>query len=95
MVRKVGLAARMAALAQIWHEITRCHDSLGLVDDRGGGDAGGGAQGLQNVMHLRLVLAIAAHALPHESHSVQAQHFSALVGEVQDDIGDGEEHVRV
>ena len=95
MIGEIGLTARMASLTEIWYQIAGCHDGFGLVDDGRGGDAGGGTQGLQDVMHLRLVLAIGAHALPHEGHGIQPHDLGALVGKVENDVGDSEENLRI
>ena len=41
MIGNVADPALMAALAQIGHQITRADDGFGLVNNSGGGDAGG------------------------------------------------------
>ncbi len=95
VIGEIGLAACVAALPQIRHQITWRDDGLRLVDQRGCGNAGGRAERLQNVVHLGLVLAVGAEALPHEGHGIETQNVDAPVGEIQHHIDNFEEDLRV
>ena len=60
-----------------------------------GGDARAGAQGLQQHMHLGFRLAAGTQSFPHEGHRIQPQHIDAGIGEVQHDLGNFKENLRV
>ena len=46
MIGKVSLAASMATLTEIGHQITWCHNGFSFVNNSGGCNAGGSPQGL-------------------------------------------------
>ena len=95
MISKIALAAGMLALAEIGDQVLGCDDRLFLVDQGGGHDAAGGAQRLQQLMHLGLVLAAGPQAFPHEGHGIEPHHIHALVGKEEHDLDDLEKHLRV
>ena len=88
MVGEVADPARVLAHAEVGRQVRRADDRLGLEEDRGGRDAGDRAERAGEVVHLGLVLAVGAEALPDEGDRVEAEHLHAQVGQRQDDVGE-------
>ena len=87
VVGEVALLALVPARAEVAHELARGDDRLGLERDAGGRDPQRGAERLQQLVDLGLVLAVGALALPQERHRVEPQHVDAGRGEVEHRLG--------
>ena len=88
VVGEVADPARVLTHAEVGRQLRRADDRLGLEQDRGGRDPGDRAERAGEVVHLGLVLAAGAEALPDERDRVQAEDLHAQVGQRQDDVGD-------
>ena len=95
MVREVALAALVPADAEVAHQVARGHDRLRLEEHPWGGDPHQRAEGLQQLVDLRLVLAVRPDPLPQERHGVEAQHVDADVRQLEHDLGHRGEDGRV
>ena len=95
VVRHVRDPAVVSPLAQVAHQVTGADDRLGLEDDRRRDDARAGTQGLEQVVDLRLVLAVGAQALPHERDRVEAERLHPARQQRQEHIEHLEEDPRV
>ncbi len=67
--------------AEVLHQLLRRHDRLGLERHTGRRDADQRPQRAQDQVHLGLVLAVGALALPQERRRVQPEHVDAVVGQ--------------
>ncbi len=54
-----------------------------------------GTQRLRNCVHFWLSLAVGANALPDECDGIKTQAVGATIREVQNDVGEFAEHIRV
>ena len=95
MVREVALHPLVAAEPEVGDEIARRDDRLRLEGDRRRDDPHGGAVGLEQVVHLGLVLAVRPHPLPQERDGIQPQDVDADRREVEHGCGHGDEHLGV
>jgi len=85
----------MFALTEIGDQVFRGHDRLGLVDQGGGCDARGGAQGLQYLRHLGLILVAGSQPFPHEGDGTEPHHFDAAIGQCHHRLDHLQKHLRV
>jgi hypothetical protein len=67
--------------AEVLHQLLRRHDRLGLEGHAGRRDADQGPQRAQDQVHLGLVLAVGALALPQERRRIQPEDVDAVVGQ--------------
>ena len=95
VVREVALAARVPAEPEVADEVVRRDDRLRLEGHRGRDHPHDRAVGLQQLVHLGLVLAVRAEPLPHERHGVEPQHVDAGVRQEQEVVEHRREDRRV
>ncbi len=89
------VAFRRSGTAQIGRQLARRHDGFGLEQHPRRHDVDHGPQGLQQLMRLRLVHAVAAFTLPQEGGGVEPEHFDAAVGQAQQGARHFQEHRRI
>ncbi len=95
VIRQVTFVALVLTAAQVGDQVTRGDDRLGLEPDARRGDPDGGAERLQQLVNLGLVLAVGPQPLPQKRRRVEAQHVDADLGQIEHRLGHRHEHFGV
>ena len=95
VIRQLAFYSFGVTGTEIGHKVFRGHNCFSLEHHGGRRYADEGPQCREQLVHLGLVLAVGAEALPQEGHRVEPHDVNALVGEVEDDAEHRFEHSRV